>query len=310
MSSSRYVGRHGGARRARPRLTLPSVGGAGVGRTAAKSVAGVGIVLGCGAFVIAPTSAVGSSGAGSGALGVQSSASDLLADRDATASGSSRSVQRSAPVAVSAPSGTKGADQDSVGELGVDAVAKPKPRPTPKPVVKDEPEPVEESTEESTDESSDTTEGSEETARSSETDTSRSSSRSDSSAESSTDGSGTGGAPSTDNYGAEASALGLGPNAQGVYSAVRTQFPDMTDIGGYRAGDGGDHGSGNAVDVMVSGARGDQVAAWLQQNAGRLNITYVIWKQRIWTPGGSWKPMEDRGDPTQNHFDHVHVSVS
>ena len=104
-------------------------------------------------------------------------------------------------------------------------------------------------------------------------------------------------------------ALGLGPNAQKVYSAVRTQFPDMTNIGGYRAGDPGDHGSGNAVDIMVTGSRGDQVASWLQANAGQLNIKYIIWKQRIWMPGGSWKPMEDRGDPTQNHFDHVHVSL-
>lgn len=300
MSSSRYVGRHGSARRTRARLGLPSVAGSGVGRTAAKSVAGVGIVLGCGAFVIAPTSAIGASGAASGALGVQqSSASDLLADRDASPADASRSAQRSAPVAVSAPSGAKGADQGSVGELGVDAVAKPKPKP--EPVEKDEPEPVEESTEDATDDADEAMA----TPRPSETQSSRSSSRSESP---STGGSG--GAPSTGNYAAEASELGLGPNAQGVYSAVRTQFPDMTDIGGYRAGDGGDHGSGNAVDVMVTGSRGDQVAEWLQQNASSLNIKYVIWKQRIWHPGGTWEPMEDRGDPTQNHFDHVHVSVS
>ncbi|HIZ97557.1 MAG TPA: hypothetical protein H9805_03140 [Candidatus Janibacter merdipullorum] len=61
---------------------------------------------------------------------------------------------------------------------------------------------------------------------------------------------------------------------------------------------------------MVTGSRGDQIAAWLQQNASSLNIKYVIWKQRIWHPGGGWEPMEDRGDPTQNHFDHVHVSVN
>lgn len=81
----------------------------------------------------------------------------------------------------------------------------------------------------------------------------------------------------------------------------------MTNIGGYRAGDPGDHGSGKAVDIMVTGSRGDQVASWLQQNAGRL---YIIWKQRIWHPGGSWESMSDRGDATQNHFDHVHVSVN
>ena len=304
MSSSRYVGRHGSARRPRPRLTLPSVGGSGIGRTAAKSVAGVGIVLGCGAFVIAPTSAVGSAGSVTGALGVnESPASDLLADRDATSA--SRSAERSAPAAVSAPSATKGADQGSVGELGVDAVAQPKAKP--KPVEKDESEseePEEESADEATEEPEETQEQAD-ASRPEETRSSRSSSRSESPSTG-----GDGGAPSTGNYAAEASALGLAPNAQAVYSAVRTEFPDMTDIGGYRAGDGGDHGSGHAVDVMVTGSRGDQIAAWLQQNASSLNIKYVIWKQRIWHPGGGWEPMEDRGDPTQNHFDHVHVSVN
>lgn len=313
MSSTRYVGRHGSARHARPRLSLPPLGGAGVGRTAAKSVAGVGIVLGCGAFVIAPSSAVGSAGGdGSAALGVQqSTASELLADRDATAPSSSRSAQRGAPAAVSAPSST-GSDQSSAGQLGIEAVAKPKPKPEPTSESKSESpedEPTEsksESTEdESSEPSSESTEPVEERTGSTESSASRSSSRSADSGEESSSGS-----PQTGNYGAEASALGLGPNAQSVYSAVRSQFPDMTNIGGYRAGDGGDHGSGKAVDVMVTGARGDQVAAWLQQNASSLNIKYVIWKQRIWHPGGSWESMADRGDPTQNHFDHVHVSVN
>jgi hypothetical protein len=43
-------------------------------------------------------------------------------------------------------------------------------------------------------------------------------------------------------------------------------------------------------------------------NRGSLNLKYVIWGQRIWTPGDSvapwaeWEPMEDRGDVTQNHW--------
>ncbi|GAA3611717.1 hypothetical protein GCM10022199_14480 [Marihabitans asiaticum] len=111
-------------------------------------------------------------------------------------------------------------------------------------------------------------------------------------------------------YQSQASGLGLGPNASGVYSAVRSQFPHLTNIGGYRAGDGGDHGSGRAVDVMCGSADGDAVAAYLQANASRLNITYIIWKQRIWMPGRDWRQMSDRGSATANHYDHVHVSVS
>ena len=54
---------------------------------------------------------------------------------------------------------------------------------------------------------------------------------------------------------------------------------------------------------------GDAVAAYAIANAGRLNIKYVIWKPRIWLPGSGWRGMADRGSPTQNHFDHVHISV-
>jgi hypothetical protein len=52
------------------------------------------------------------------------------------------------------------------------------------------------------------------------------------------------------------------------------------------------------------------VAEYLQGRAGELGITYLIWKQRRWSPGGSWVAMEDRGSATANHYDHVHVSVS
>jgi hypothetical protein len=45
--------------------------------------------------------------------------------------------------------------------------------------------------------------------------------------------------------------------------------------------------------------------------AGTLNIKYIIWKQRIWHPGGGgWEPIEDRGSVTANHYDHVHISVN
>ncbi|KQU69183.1 hypothetical protein [Phycicoccus sp. Root101] len=102
---------------------------------------------------------------------------------------------------------------------------------------------------------------------------------------------------------------GMSANAVAVVNEIHASFPQISTIGGYRAGDPGDHGSGHAVDIMCSTSQGDAVAAHLQGMASTLNIKYLIWKQRIWYPGGSWKPMEDRGSPTQNHMDHVHVSV-
>ena len=282
MSSSRYVGK----RRAAPtrRFALPSVAGTSVARTAVKSVAGVGIVLGSGAFVIAPSSAIGGD-TDTSALGAQQSfsATTLLAERGSEESGqetASRSAERSEGVAVTAPE-AKGKNAElETGDLAVEPVAKPKPKPKP------EPEPEE--TEEAPETDSATAEPAEEPTQ-----------------EPASGGVNSGG------YAAEAAALGLGPNASRVYAAVRNQFPDMTNIGGYRAGDPGDHGSGRAVDIMVTGARGDQVAAWLQQHSGELSIKYLIWKQRIWYPGsGTWEYMEDRGSTTANHYDHVHVSVN
>ena len=103
-------------------------------------------------------------------------------------------------------------------------------------------------------------------------------------------------------------AKSLGSNASKVCSAVRSNF-GIENIGGFRAG-AGDHGSGKAVDVMVTGSRGDAVAQWAINNMSAYNITYVIWKQRIWLAGASsWRAMEDRGSVTANHYDHVHISV-
>jgi hypothetical protein len=102
----------------------------------------------------------------------------------------------------------------------------------------------------------------------------------------------------------------MSDNAIAVINEVHASFPQLHDIGGYRAGDPGDHGTGHAVDIMCGRADGDALAAHLQTMAGTLHIKYLIWRQRIWYPGsGVWKPMEDRGSITANHYDHVHVSV-
>ncbi len=106
----------------------------------------------------------------------------------------------------------------------------------------------------------------------------------------------------------------LTSNARSVYSAVCAAFGDsVSSFGGYRAGDGGDHGSGRAVDIMVSGEPGWDIARYVQAHARDLGVSYVIYRQQIWlvgNPTSQWRAMEDRGSTTANHYDHVHVSVS
>jgi hypothetical protein len=71
-----------------------------------------------------------------------------------------------------------------------------------------------------------------------------------------------------------------------------------------------DHPRGLAVDFMTAGGvAGDQLADYALKYKDDLKIKYVIWKQRInFGDGGGWHGMENRGSPTANHFDHVHIS--
>ena len=110
----------------------------------------------------------------------------------------------------------------------------------------------------------------------------------------------------------------LQPQVAAFRAEVANAF-GITSFSGYRAGDTGDHGKGLAIDFMVpqSSALGDQVAAYAVANLASKNISYIIWKQRFYSPYASiygpaytWNLMPDRGSITENHYDHVHVSFN
>ena len=102
---------------------------------------------------------------------------------------------------------------------------------------------------------------------------------------------------------------GLKPWPSAVRSRVAAQF-GVYDIGGYRPGSGtSDHHTGRAIDIMVRGDRGTEIADWVRAHAGELDVKYVIWQQGYWQPGMTeYRRMADRGSDTANHWDHVHVS--
>ncbi|MGY1620895.1 LysM peptidoglycan-binding domain-containing protein [Geodermatophilus sp. SYSU D00965] len=111
------------------------------------------------------------------------------------------------------------------------------------------------------------------------------------------------------------SAGAVRPQAQAAADAVVTNVPGAAGItiGGTRSSAVDPHGhpSGLALDYMVlsDAALGDAIAQYQIDHWDELGVEYVIWQQRILTsPTGSWKPMEDRGSATANHFDHVHVN--
>ena len=97
-----------------------------------------------------------------------------------------------------------------------------------------------------------------------------------------------------------------------VLRVMCSKFSGISSYGGYRPGSGSYHGSGRAIDAMVSGDYGWQVAKWARANASSLGITEVIYQQKIWTAqrsGDGWRGMSDRGSASANHYDHVHISV-
>ena len=129
-------------------------------------------------------------------------------------------------------------------------------------------------------------------------------------------------APAAPDYAGLAAAksenAGLQPQTAAFKEEIANLF-GITSFSGYRPGDIGDHGKGLAIDFMVpvSSALGDQIADYAIQNMATRGISYIIWKQRFYAPYDSkygpaytWNPMPDRGSVTENHYDHVHVSMN
>lgn len=106
-------------------------------------------------------------------------------------------------------------------------------------------------------------------------------------------------------------ASGVSGNIVAVHNAVCAAFPSITVYGTLRGG-GGDHPQGRAIDIMVSGSTGWDVANFVRDNASELGVSYVIYSQNIWSVqrgGEGWRGMSSRGSTTADHYDHVHVST-
>ncbi|WP_460862915.1 coiled-coil domain-containing protein [Nocardiopsis coralliicola] len=120
----------------------------------------------------------------------------------------------------------------------------------------------------------------------------------------------------------------LTPRTRQMRDVITEEFGENTKHGGvgcYRAEGGfvvGEHPKGRACDFMVDKngqmpseeqqEHGDEIAAWAQENADRLGIMYIIYQQKIWDirrDDEGWRDMSDRGSITENHFDHVHISM-
>lgn len=108
------------------------------------------------------------------------------------------------------------------------------------------------------------------------------------------------------------------PRTRLMRTEIAENFALPFAVGCFRAGSSGEHPLGRACDFMMStggtmptaanSALGDRIAEWAIQNRNKLGVKYVIWKQRI-NHGSGWRMMSNRGSITENHFDHVHISM-
>lgn len=129
-------------------------------------------------------------------------------------------------------------------------------------------------------------------------------------------------APAAPDYAGLAVAKSENADLQPQTAAFKEEIANLfgiTSFSGYRPGDSGDHGKGLAIDFMVpeSSELGDKIAEYAIQNMASRGISYIIWKQRFYAPfdskygpANTWNPMPDRGSVTENHYDHVHVSMN
>ncbi|KAK2751438.1 hypothetical protein FQN55_000712 [Onygenales sp. PD_40] len=102
------------------------------------------------------------------------------------------------------------------------------------------------------------------------------------------------------------------------YEILKANPGKVKSVGCYGKRSGkSEHPLGLALDLMVhkqQSKEGQLLAEWVMNHASSLKVKYVIWNQRIWeTPSkpvdwSKWTKMKDRGSPTENHWDHVHVS--
>ncbi|CAN5208079.1 hypothetical protein BH11ACT6_BH11ACT6_03660 [soil metagenome] len=124
--------------------------------------------------------------------------------------------------------------------------------------------------------------------------------------------------PSSGGSGSRFSDQGLVTNAARLNDLIAAQFPQIAEIGGYRANGNGsnDHPSGKALDIMIPDwnteagkALGDSINQWLHTNASSLGIDSTIW-QDTWTPVGGQGKKLGRSGANEGHYNHIHAKVN
>lgn len=113
---------------------------------------------------------------------------------------------------------------------------------------------------------------------------------------------------------------GMVPNNRKLMDAVTDVFGVKAAADTGRRDKFGEHGSGQALDIMVNpggvlGSKtaegqmtGAQINQWLLAHAEEFGLQYTIWQGKQWNPDGTTAPNSGQGI-TGGHWDHVHARV-
>ncbi|HVQ88360.1 MAG TPA: hypothetical protein VMT88_09260, partial [Actinomycetes bacterium] len=123
-------------------------------------------------------------------------------------------------------------------------------------------------------------------------------------------------------------STGLTRRAQRVREQLESAVGPLS-LGGFAPGgvqrsNPSAHNDGRAIDVFFrpyqavqQRRRGWAVANWLVAQADRLDVSVLIYRDRIWSAARSpegWRdyvsPVGDPSDPVLRHLDHIHVEVA
>jgi len=121
------------------------------------------------------------------------------------------------------------------------------------------------------------------------------------------------GPPQTGGGGSSAPfSSGLFPSAEALKNRYAAQ--GFSNIGGYSGTvdqSWDEHQTGKAIDVPIPNWQsGAGTGIGVVMDALRQPGTqHVIWNQKIYYPDGRVEGMSDRGSPTENHMDHVHIKT-
>jgi hypothetical protein len=112
----------------------------------------------------------------------------------------------------------------------------------------------------------------------------------------------------------ERCAGGLKGGTKQLGEQIKSQF--QITYGGYSCrantanpGELSIHAIGRALDIMTSGAKGEEIANHLVTNASTLGVQLIIWNHTLWkiTPTGATSRAYTGPNP---HTDHVHAEVT